>query len=41
LILENDDLRVAVLTDHGAKMLKFKLKRKAHDLPYHNPRVEI
>jgi hypothetical protein len=41
LILENDDLRVAVLIDYGAKMLELKLKRKAHDLPYHNPRADI
>jgi hypothetical protein len=32
---------VAVLTDYGAKMLEFKLKRKAHDLLYHNLRVGI
>jgi len=41
VILENDDLRVVVLTDYGAKILEFKLKRKARDLLYHNPRVEI
>jgi hypothetical protein len=41
VILENDDLRVVVLTDYGAKILEFKLKCKAHDLLYHNPRVEI
>jgi len=41
VVLENADLRVTVLTDYGAKVLEFRLKHKARDLLYHNPRVEI
>jgi galactose mutarotase-like enzyme len=41
LILENDNLRVIVLPDYGAKILEFRLKSADRDLLYHNPRVEI
>jgi len=41
LILENDEIRVTVLPDYGAKIFEFIVKKADRDLLYHNPRVEI
>jgi hypothetical protein len=41
LILENEDIRVTILPDYGAKILEFIVKKADRDLLYHNPRVEI
>jgi hypothetical protein len=41
IILENDDLRLTLLPDYGAKIFEFRIKKSNRDLLYHNPRVEI
>jgi galactose mutarotase-like enzyme len=41
LVLENDEIRLSVLPDYGAKIFQFIVKKADRDLLYHNPRVEI
>jgi len=41
IVLENEDLRVSVLPDYGAKIFQFIVKKVDRDLLYHNPRVEL
>ena len=41
IILENEEARLTVLPEYGAKILEFVLKKRDKDLMYHNPRVEI
>lgn len=41
LVLENDEIRLTILPEYGAKIFQFIIKKADHDLLYHNPRVEI
>jgi galactose mutarotase-like enzyme len=41
LIIENEELRLTILPEYGAKIFQFILKKTDRDLLYHNPRVEI
>lgn len=40
LILENEHVKISILTDFGAKIFEFIHKRTGRDFMYHNPRVE-
>jgi hypothetical protein len=41
VILENEYLKISILTDFGAKIFEFIHKPTDHDFMYHNPRVEV
>ena len=41
LVLENENIRLTILPEYGAKIFQFILKKVDRDLLYHNPRVEI
>jgi len=41
LVLENEEMRVTILPEYGAKIFQLIVKKANRDLLYHNPRVEI
>jgi len=40
IIMENENLRLSILVDYGAKVFELIDKSISHDFLYHNPRVE-